>query len=57
VTEPAPEPYSPQSEHPVIDPERELASRNNRLGLALFGLALLLFAGTVAIGLVYLALD
>jgi hypothetical protein len=40
---------------PSTDPE--LARRNNLWGLALFGLFMLLFAGTVVVGLVYLALD
>jgi hypothetical protein len=35
----------------------ELARKNLLLGLALFGIFLLLFAGTFAVGLVYLALD
>ena len=35
----------------------ELARKNMLLGLALFGVFLLLFAGTVAVGLVYLAFD
>jgi hypothetical protein len=35
----------------------ELARKNLLLGLALFGVFLVLFAGTFAIGLVYLALD
>lgn len=35
----------------------ELARKNLLLGLALFGVFLLLFAGTFVIGLVYLALD
>jgi hypothetical protein len=35
----------------------ELARKNLLLGLALFGLFLLLFAGTFVVGLVYLALD
>jgi hypothetical protein len=57
VTEPAPEPYTPQSAQAPVDPDRELAGRNNRLALALFGLAILIFGGTFAVGLVYLALD
>lgn len=36
---------------------RELARKNVALGLALFGVFLLLFAGTIVVGLVYLALD
>jgi len=39
----------------MLDPE--LARRNNRLGLALFGLFLLLFVGTAVVGLIYLQLD
>ena len=38
-----------------MDPE--LARRNLVLGWALFGFFVLLFAGTVAIAFVYLALD
>jgi hypothetical protein len=38
-----------------VDPE--LARRNFVLGWALFGIFVLLFAGTVAIAFVYLALD
>ena len=37
--------------------DRELARKNLRLGLALFGLFLLLFAGTVVVALIYLAID
>jgi hypothetical protein len=54
VTEPLPEPHPPRTMHEPVDPERELAHRNVVLGLALFGLALLLFAGTFVIALVYL---
>jgi hypothetical protein len=39
----------------MLDPD--LARRNNRLGLALFGLFLLLFVGTILVGLLYLQLD
>jgi hypothetical protein len=35
----------------------ELERKNMRLGLALFGLFLLLFGATVAIAFIYLALD
>jgi hypothetical protein len=57
MTEPAPEPYVPQSPQVPLDPDAELSRRNILFGLALFGLALLLFAGTVGVALVYLALD
>ena len=39
----------------MLDPE--LARRNNRLGLALFGLFIALFVGTVLVALIYLQLD
>ena len=35
----------------------EQARRNVRLGLLLFGLAVLLFAGTVVVAIIYLAVD
>ena len=50
-SEDVPEPVDP------VDPERELARRNTRFGLALFGLFLLLFAGVWVVAFIYLALD
>jgi hypothetical protein len=38
-----------------MDPE--LARKNTRLGWLLFGIFLVLFAGTFAVGLLYLAFD
>jgi hypothetical protein len=57
MTEPAPEPYRPQVPQQPVDPDEATARRNVLLGLTLFGLALLLLAGTFAVGFVYLALD
>ncbi|MGH2920624.1 MAG: hypothetical protein ACRDKU_00955 [Gaiellaceae bacterium] len=57
MTHPAPEPYTPQSEHEPRDPVREEAQLNNLLALALFGAAIVLFAGTFLVGLAYLAFD
>ena len=37
--------------------EPELARKNLRLGLALLGLALLLFFGSIAVAYVYVALE
>jgi hypothetical protein len=48
----APEPYFPPSE-----PTPEQARGNTLFGLALFGIALLLFAGVIGLAFVYLALD
>lgn len=39
----------------MLDPD--LARRNLRLGWALFGLFVLLFAGTAVVALIYLQLD
>ena len=38
-----------------MDPE--LARKNNLFGLALFGLFILLFVGTIAVAFLYLAAD
>jgi hypothetical protein len=57
MTEPAPEPYQPQGPQQPVDPDQEIGRRNVALGLALFGLSLLLLGGTFAVGFVYLALD
>ena len=58
MAEPLPEPTPPTT---LVDPhdneEAELARRNLAWGWALFGLFVVLFAGTFAIGLVYLWLD
>lgn len=50
-SEPVPEPVEP------VDPMREIARKNTVFGWALFGLFLLLFAGTWAVAYIYLALD
>jgi hypothetical protein len=57
VTEPLPEPRHPGITVEATDPDLELARRNVRFGLALFGVFLLIFAGTILVALVYLALD
>jgi hypothetical protein len=41
----------------VTDPTPELERKNLVLGWVLFGLFVLLFAGTVGVALLYLALD
>jgi hypothetical protein len=58
MAEPLPEPTPPQRfVEPPDNTEAELARRNLAWGWALFGLFVVLFAGTVGIGLVYLWLD
>ena len=52
MSDQVPEPYVPPRE-----PAPEDAPSNALFGLALFAVSLLLFAGTIGIALVYLALD
>lgn len=55
MTEPVSETRPPDVALRPVEPDSELARRNNVFGLALSGLFLLLFAGTFVIALVYLA--
>jgi hypothetical protein len=57
VSEPLPEPPAPQTTYEPVDPHAGLARKNLLWGWALFGVFLVLFAGTVGVALVYLALD
>jgi hypothetical protein len=55
VTEPLPETPQPDFVVAPVEPNVEVAHRNNVLGVALFGLFLLIFGGTFLIAFVYLA--
>ena len=55
MTEPLPETPQPDFVVEPVEAGDELAHRNNVLGLALFGLSLLILAGTFLIAFVYLA--
>jgi len=57
VTDPVPETRPSDITVAPVEPDAELAHRNNVFGLALLGLFLLLFGGTFVIAFVYLALD
>jgi hypothetical protein len=57
LVEPLPEPRPPDTTQEAIEPDAELARKNSLWGLALFGVFVLLFGGTVGIAFVYLALD
>jgi hypothetical protein len=57
LTEPVPETRPPDVVVKPVEPDPELGHRNNVLGIALFGLSLLLFAGTFLIALTYLVVD
>jgi hypothetical protein len=57
MTEQLPEPRPPEYHVRPVEPDAELSHRNNVVGLALFGLFLLLFAGTWLIAFIYLAAD
>jgi hypothetical protein len=56
VTEPVPQPPPPRTMHEPPEPEA-LARKNLVFGLVLFGIFWLLFAGTVVVALIYLAVD
>ena len=53
MSEPLPEPAHPGTTSEPIDPAFALARKNNRLGLALFGVYVLLCAGVVVVALIY----
>ncbi|HET8872499.1 MAG TPA: hypothetical protein VFM83_02325 [Gaiellaceae bacterium] len=55
--QPVEQPIPPRPMQPPVDLVDELAHKNTVTGLALFGLALVLFAGTFLIAFVYLALN
>jgi hypothetical protein len=57
VTEPVPQPPPPRTSVPPVDPGLDLARKNLAWGLALFGIFVLLFGGTVLVALAYLWLD
>jgi hypothetical protein len=57
VTEPLPETRLPDVTVEPVEADAELAHRNNVMGLALFGLFLLIFGGTFLIAFIYLAVD
>jgi hypothetical protein len=59
IEEPRPSEPVPAASEPVesADPTQELAHKNAVFGWALFGLFLVLFAGTWLVAFVYLALD
>jgi hypothetical protein len=48
---------TPEAYFPPSEPTPEQARSNTLFGLALFGIALLLFAGVIGLAFVYLALD
>jgi hypothetical protein len=57
VTEPVHEPPPPRTTVAPVDPSLALARKNMAWGFALFGVFLLLFAGTVLVAFAYLWLD
>jgi hypothetical protein len=57
LTEPVHEPLPPRTTVEPVDPSLALARKNMAWGFALFGVFLLLFAGTVLVAFAYLWLD
>jgi hypothetical protein len=57
MSEPLPEARPPETSYPAVEPDAALAHKNMLWGWTLFGVFLLLFAGTFGIAFVYLWLD
>jgi hypothetical protein len=57
MTERVSEPIGPRTTNEPVEPTGGVARRNVRLALVLFGLAVLIAAGTVVVSLVYLHYD
>jgi|1186.fasta_scaffold06062_3 hypothetical protein len=57
MSEQLPDPAPPRTTYPPVDVTPEIARKNVVLGVALFGLALLIAAGAVVVSLIYLHYD
>ena len=57
MSERVPEPVPQRTTYLPVEVTPELARKNVRLGLILFGVFVLLFGGTVGVAFLYLALD
>jgi hypothetical protein len=57
MAERLPEPPQQRARYEPVEPAGEVARKNVALGLALFGIALLMAAGAVAVSLIYLQFD
>jgi hypothetical protein len=57
MAERLPEPLPPRTTSEPVEPTGEVARKNVRLGLMLFGLMLLIVAGAVLVSLIYLQYD
>ena len=57
MTEQLPEPVPPRTTVEPVEPTPALARKNVLLGLALFGISLLMAAGAIVVSLIYLQFD
>jgi hypothetical protein len=57
MAEQLPEATPPRTTSEPVEPTRELARKNVALALGLFGIAILIAAGAIAVALVYLHYD
>jgi hypothetical protein len=57
MTEPLPEARPPRTHYDPVEPSGEVAKKNIRLALLLFGIAVLMAAGAVLVSLIYLQFD
>jgi hypothetical protein len=57
MSEPLPQPLPPRTTSEPVEATPEIARKNILLGWALFGLAILVAAGAVAVSFIYLHFD
>jgi hypothetical protein len=57
MTEPLSEARPPRTHYDPVEPAGEVAKKNIRLALLLFGIAVLMAAGAVLVSFVYLQFD
>jgi hypothetical protein len=57
MAEQLPEPRPPRTNYDPIEPTGEVAKKNIRLALVLFGIAVLMAVGAVLISFIYLQFD
>jgi hypothetical protein len=57
MSEPLPQPMPPRTTSEPVEATPEIARKNILLGWALFGLAILVAAGAVAVSFIYLHFD
>ena len=57
MSEPLQEPRAPRTHYEPVEPAGEVAKKNMKLAVALFGIAVLMAAGAVLVSYIYLHFD